>query len=226
MRVLICDDHPVYRRGLRALLGELDDVDVVGEAATGEEAVALVEQTTPDVVMMDLHLPGVTGVEATRRILSRHPGVGVLVLTMFDDDRYLASALRAGARGYLVKGADHDEILRALTSVARGEVMLGRAVSSRLATALGDPAAADAFPELTSREREVLELAAAGLSNQQVAARLFLSPKTVRNNVSAILAKLGAQTRAEAIARARDAGVGDRVNTSNTRSPSPNHPPS
>jgi DNA-binding NarL/FixJ family response regulator len=209
MRVLICDDHPVYRRGLRALLGELDDVDVVGEAATGEEAVALVDRVGPDVVMMDLHLPGVNGVEATRRILSRHPGVGVLVLTMFDDDRYVASALRAGARGYLVKGADHDEIHRALTSVARGEVLLGQAVSSRLAAALGDPAAADAFPELTSRERDVLELAAAGLSNQQIAARLFLSPKTVRNNVSAILAKLGSVTRAEAIARARDAGVGD-----------------
>jgi len=212
MRVLICDDHPVYRRGLLALLAELDDVEVVGEAATGEEAVALVDRVMPDVVMMDVHLPGVNGVEATRRILSRHPAVGVLVLTMFEDDRYLASALRAGARGYLVKGADHDEILRALTSVARGEVLLGQAVSSRLAAALGDPAAADAFPELTSREREVLELVSGGLSNHQIAARLFLSPKTVRNNVSVIMAKLGAETRAEAIARARDAGVGDVEN--------------
>lgn len=221
MRVVICDDHPVYRRGLRALLGELDDVDVVGEAGTGEEAVALVDQVEPDVVMMDVHLPGVSGVEATRRIMGRHPSVGVLVLTMFEDDKYLAAALRAGARGYLVKGADHDEIHRALTAVARGEVLLGQAISTRLSAALGDPVAADAFPELSNRERDVLELVAAGLSNQQIATRLFLSPKTVRNNVSVILAKLGAETRAEAIARARDAGVGDGRTGSGAHVPRP-----
>lgn len=209
IRVLICDDHPVYRRGLRALLNELDEVEVVGEVADGESAVNELSRVGPDVVVMDLHLPGISGVEATRRVLAQDPAVGVLVLTMFEDDRYLLAALRAGARGYVVKGADHDEILRALLAVSEGEMLLGAAVSKRLGGAIGGEDASHSFPQLTSREFEVLELASAGMSNQQIAARLFLSPKTVRNNVSAILTKLDLDTRAEVIARARDAGVGN-----------------
>jgi DNA-binding NarL/FixJ family response regulator len=208
VRVLVCDDHPVYRRGLRTLLDELGGIEVVGEATDGDDALAQVARTSPDVVIMDLHLPGISGVEATRRLVSAHPRVGVLVLTMFEDDTSLAAALRAGARGYLVKGADHEEISRAILAVARGEALLGQTVSGRLARALGPPTPSRTFPELTTRELEVLELAASGLSNQEIAARLFLAPKTVRNNVSGVLTKLGVSSRAEAAARARDAGVG------------------
>jgi DNA-binding NarL/FixJ family response regulator len=162
---------------------------------------------------MDLHLPGINGVEATRRLLTARPRLGVLILTMFEDDTSLLAALRAGARGYVVKGAAHTEIVTAIRAVAHGEVLLGRAVSSRLGIALGSPSRTRAFPELTAREFEVLELLAHGLSTEQIAARLFLSPKTVRNNVSAVLAKLGVASRTEAVVRARDAGlagVGDR----------------
>jgi DNA-binding NarL/FixJ family response regulator len=208
IRVLLCDDHPVYRRGLRALLDELDDIEVVDEAADGEAALIKVEESPPDVAIMDLHLPGLSGVEITRRIVAAHPEVRVLVLTMFEDDRYLLAALRAGAHGYLVKGADHDEIVRGLRAVASGQLLLGTGVSARLAGMIGAGEAADAFPQLSSREFEILQLIASGLSNQQIAQRLFLSPKTVRNNVSSILAKLGLESRAEAATRARDAGVG------------------
>ena len=151
-----------------------------------------------------------SGVDATHRLLAAHPGMGVLVLTMFEDDTSLLAALRAGARGYVVKGADHEEILRAMLAVFRGEVMLGSSVSALPARAVGAPARAfHAFPQLTPREFEILELLTAGMSNQQIAARLSLSPKTVRNNVSAILAKLGVESRVQAVARARDVGVGD-----------------
>lgn len=208
IRILLCDDHPVFRRGLRALLEEFDDLAVVGEAADGEQALALAATAAPHVVVMDLHLPGINGVEATRRVVARDPDAAVLVLTMFEDDRYLGAALRAGARGYLVKGAEHDEILRGIRAVARGEVMLGRAVSPMLTDAFAAPGPPSAFPQLSAREEEILALVSGGLSNQEIAARLFLSPKTVRNNVSGILAKLGVDTRAAAIAKARDAGVG------------------
>jgi DNA-binding NarL/FixJ family response regulator len=209
VRVLICDDHPVYRRGLRLVLGELEEIEVVGEAADGEEALRLAAIVRPDVVVMDLHLPGISGVDATHRLLTARPETGVLVLTMFEDDTSLLAALRAGARGYVVKGADHEEILRAILAVSRGEVMLGSTVSARLARAVGTSGrASHAFPQLTPREFEILELLTAGMSNQQIAARLFLSPKTVRNNVSAILAKLGVESRVQAVARARDSAVG------------------
>lgn len=211
VRVLICDDHPVYRRGLRALLDEFDELEVVGEAADGAQVLAAAVEVAPDVVVMDLHLPDISGVDATRRILADNPAIGVLVLTMFEDDKYLLAALRAGARGYLVKGADHDEILPAILAVDRGEVLLGRAVAGLMSEAVGAATNSDAFPDLTSREFEILELAATGLSNQQIAARLFVSPKTVRNNMSSILSKCGFASRSEAIARARDVGVGEGV---------------
>ena len=207
VRVVLCDDHPVYRQGLRALFAEVDGITVVGEAGDGEAALDVVAQLSPDVVVMDLHLPGISGVEATRRLLARTPGLGVLVLTMFEDDTSLLAALRAGARGYVVKGSDHTEIVTAIRAVARGEVLLGRVVSERLGAALAAPVRRP-FPELTDREFAVLEQLARGWSTDRVAAAQFLSPKTVYNNVSAILMKLGVATRVEAIVMARDAGLG------------------
>lgn len=208
VRVVLCDDHPVYRRGLQVLFEEIEGIEVVGEAPDGERAIDVVAAARPDVVVMDLHLPGINGVEATRRLLADQPELGVLILTMFEDDTSLLAALRAGARGYVVKGADHDEIVTAIRAVARGEAILGRAVSSRLGVALGASSAGRAFPELTAREFEVLELLAHGLSTDRIASRLFLTPKTVRNNVSGVLTKLGVGSRSEAVARARDAGIG------------------
>jgi DNA-binding NarL/FixJ family response regulator len=214
LRIVVCDDHPVYRHGLRALFAEIDGIDVVGEAGSGEEALEVVAATTPDVVIMDLHLPGLSGVETTVRLLADHPGLGVLVLTMFEDDTSLLAALRAGARGYVVKGSDHEEIVGAIRAVARGEVLIGRAVSARLGAALASPAGPRPFQELTEREFTVLELLARGWSTERIAANQFLSPKTVRNNISGILAKLGVASRTEAVARARDAGVGADPGTS------------
>lgn len=210
MRLIICDDHPVYRDGLRLMLTELG-FEVVAEAATGEEAVELAATLTPTLVMMDLHLPGISGVEATRQITAADPTIGVLVLTMLDDDYAVFAALRAGARGYLLKGAQIDDVARAVASVARGDAVLTAAVASRLRYAVtGAPA--HTFPELTPREAEVLDLMARGRSNDQIARTLFLSIKTVRNNVSAVLGKLGVATRGEAIARARDADIGGSPN--------------
>lgn len=207
MRVLICDDHPVFRDGLRLLLGELG-VEVVGEAATGEEAVDTAAELMPDVVVMDLHLPGISGIEATRAIRAADPGVGVLVLTMLDDDTSLLAALRAGANGYLLKGAGHADVERALTAVANGDMMVAADVAQRLRAGLDAGNSLAPFPELSRREREVLELMARGQPNEQIAAALFLSVKTVRNNVSAIFTKLGVENRAAAVALARDAGLG------------------
>jgi DNA-binding NarL/FixJ family response regulator len=210
IRVVICDDHSVYRRGLKDLFDEIDGIVVVGEAADGESALDVARETVPDVVVMDLHLPGISGVEATSRLLAERPDLGVLVLTMFEDDTSLLASLRAGARGYVVKGADHGEIVSGIQAVARGEALLGRAVSARLGAALANPGAPRPFPELTDREYGILELLARGWSTDRIAAHLFLSPKTVRNNVSGVLAKLGVASRTEAVARARDAGVAAR----------------
>ena len=194
IRVLLVDDHPVFRHGLRALLASLGGtIEVIGEGASGEEAVALAEQTRPDVVVMDLHMPGLGGIEATRRITAAAPGVGVLVLTMFDDDDSVFAAMRAGALGYLVKGADTPEVVRAITAVAEGEAIFGPSVARRVLGFLTRPLSAydeHLFPELSSREREILDLIAAGCSNSDIARRLFLSPKTVRNHVSSIFTKL------------------------------------
>ncbi len=211
IRVLLVDDHPVFRHGLRALLASLGTVDVVGEGASGEDAVALAQQLSPDVVVMDLHMPGLGGVDATRRITAATPGIGVLVLTMFDDDDSVFAAMRAGARGYLVKGADTPDVIRAITAVAQGEAIFGPSVAKRVLAFLTRPLSAydeQLFPELTSRERETLDLLAAGCSNTEIARRLYLSPKTVRNNVSSIFTKLQVADRAHAIVRARAAGLG------------------
>jgi DNA-binding NarL/FixJ family response regulator len=208
LRVVVVDDHPVFRAGLAAFLQD-DVADVVGEAGSGEEAVDAVAATAPDVVLMDLHMPGLGGVEATRRIAATHPGVAVLVLTMLDDDTSLVAALRAGARGYLLKEAAPDEIRRAVEAVAAGDAVFHAGVADRvLATVAQRPLQAPALADLTERERAVLDLVAVGLTNTEIARRLYLSEKTVRNYVSTVFAKLGVTDRAAAVARARDAGLG------------------
>ncbi|MGY1722918.1 response regulator [Blastococcus sp. SYSU DS0533] len=210
LRVVVADDHPVYRDGLAMLLDSVPGITVVGAAADGGTAVALALEEQPDVVVMDVQMPGVDGIEATRRVTSASPSVGVVVLTMSEDDGTVFAAVRAGARGYLLKGADQEEVVRAVTTVAAGGAVFGAALARRIADFFaGGPAGAEtAFPQLTAREREVLDLVAAGRSNAQIAAALYLSPKTVRNNVSNVLAKLQVTDRAQAIVRARDAGLG------------------
>jgi DNA-binding NarL/FixJ family response regulator len=206
IRVLIADDHPVYRDGLALLLGSIAGVEVAGTAADGLEAVERAADLQPDVVVMDVRMPGLDGIEATRRIVADSPQVAVVVLTMSEEDATLFAAMRAGARGYLLKGAGQGEIVRAITAVAHGEAIFGPAIALRIAEFLSG--ATPAFPQLTPREREILSLVAAGRSNAQIASVLFLSPKTVRNNVSNIFAKLHVADRAEAIVRAREAGLG------------------
>jgi DNA-binding NarL/FixJ family response regulator len=207
IRLLIADDHPVFRQGLRAMLDSTEQFEVVGDAADGDEAVARTLELKPDVVLMDLRMPGLNGIDATRRILEQRPGVGVLVLTMFEDDDSVFAAMRAGARGYLLKGSEQDEVLRAIRSIASGEAIFGPAIASRL-IAYFSSANATAFPELTERERQVLELIAQGKNNQAIAAELVLSLKTVRNHVSNIFNKLQVTDRAGAIVKAREAGMG------------------
>ncbi|MGW7426991.1 response regulator [Streptomyces sp. NPDC054813] len=209
IRVLVADDHPVVRRGMTALLASLDGVEVVAEAATGQEAVREAQLNSPDVVVMDIQMPAMDGVEATRRLTALLPDVAVLVVTMFEDDATVVSAMRAGARGYLLKGAQQEEILTTIRSVAAGQFVMGPGVAARLLGHL-DPAPLPAvpFPDLTTRELEVLERIAQGHSNTRVAADLSLAAKTVRNHLSAIFTKLGVSDRTEAVILAREQGLG------------------
>jgi DNA-binding NarL/FixJ family response regulator len=212
LRVVVADDHPVFREGLVMVLRERG-IEVVAEVADGQEALNAAAARNPDVVLMDLTMPGLGGIEATRRLAAGHPAIAVLVLTMSEDDDSLFAALRAGARGYLLKEAAADDIARAVVTVARGETVLGARVSGRVLDAVRGgllPGTAAPFPRLTEREREVLELVARGYQNARIAHHLGLSEKTVRNHISAILAKLPAATRAEAVALARDEGLGTR----------------
>ena len=209
-RVLIADDHPVFRFGLRALLSATADMDVVGEATNGEVAIAQAETLQPDVVVMDLNMPDINGLEATRRILQTSPHIGILIVTMFDDDSVFA-AMQAGARGYLLKGAEPEETVRAIRAIAGGEAIFSPSIANRLMEffARRQPAMPlQILPELTEREREVLTLIAQGHNNSEIAERLTLSPKTVRNHVSNIFSKLQVADRAQAIIRAREAGLG------------------
>jgi DNA-binding NarL/FixJ family response regulator len=210
LRIVVVDDHPVFRMGLVALLGSIDGLAVVAEADSIDSAVATVDEHAVDVVMMDLHLGDESGVDATREIVARHPEVGVLVVTMVDDEDTVFAAMRAGARGYLLKGAGPVEIERALRAVAAGEVLLAPAVAARAMPLFvgGRRAGSEPFPQLTDREREVLDLVAQGLDNLRIARRLGLSDKTVRNHLSNVLTKLAVADRGAAIAKARDAGLG------------------
>jgi DNA-binding NarL/FixJ family response regulator len=210
IRVLVADDHAVFRHGLKALLDSEPGIDLVGEAASGREAVESSATLAPDVVLMDLQMPGINGIEATRRILQANPRVGIVVLTMFEDDESVFSAMRAGARGYVLKGGEPAEIMEVLRAVAKGEAHFGPEIARRITGFFSilrtDPA--EAFPELTAREREILDLIARGHGNQEIARRLFLSPRTVRNHISHIFSKLQLADRAQAIVRAREAGMG------------------
>jgi DNA-binding NarL/FixJ family response regulator len=212
LRLLIADDHPAFRAGLRLLLETLTDFEivVVGEAEDGERALELATELTPDVVVMDLQMPGLGGVETTRRVVAAAPHIRILVLTMFDDDNSVFAALRAGAHGYVLKGAGQEQLARAIQAVAEGESIFSPAIARRVIESFARPGAgrSAAFPELTQREREVLDLIARGLSNPDITRRLVLSPKTVRNHVANILAKLQVRDRSVAIVRAREAGLG------------------
>ena len=210
IRVVVVDDHQIVRDGLQALLGALDGVEVVGTAADGRDALHVVDETTPDVVVMDIQMPQLDGIEATRRITARHPGVHVVMLTMNEDDDTVLSAIRAGASGYLLKGSGAEEVLGAIRAAHAGGMVFGATLAARVAGLFtGRPAAVETpFPELTDRERTVLDLLAAGRSNDAIAREIYVSNKTVRNAVSSIYAKLHAAGRAEAIIKAREAGFG------------------
>lgn len=214
IRLFIADDHTLFREGLRALFASIEDMKVVGEAATGEGAIEGAAETLPDVVLMDIQMPGLNGIEATRRIVRASPNVGVIVVTMVEADDSVFAAMRAGARGYVLKGADQEEMLRSIRAVAAGEAFFGPAIATRLMRFFANlqPAGSEAFPELTKREIEVLELIAKGHNNPRIARELVISPKTVRNHVSNVLNKLQVADRAEAIIRAREAGLGREPN--------------
>jgi DNA-binding NarL/FixJ family response regulator len=210
VRVVVVDDHPIVRAGLRASLNSVDGFAVVGEAGSGEDAVEIVGAVHPDVVLMDIQMPGIGGLEATRRIYERHPDCAVLMLTMYGEDEFVIAALRAGARGYLLKGAQQADVIRTITAVANGGAVLGHDVACRLLAVLSKPPAVVApFPQLTGREREILGLLANGMTNGPIARRLNLSPRTVANHISNILTKIGVADRAQAVIAARQAGLAD-----------------
>ncbi len=207
--IVLADDHPLVRQGLRAVLDATDDIAVVAEAEDGKAAVRLCVEHRPDLVLMDLQMPGLHGLDATREVRRMAPGTAVLVLTMFDDDDTVFAAVAAGAAGYLLKGADGADIVAAVRAATAGQAVFGAALARRLQAWFASPGRRDLpFPELTGREREILDGVAAGLTNSDIGARLFLSPKTVANNVTAILGKLQVAHRAEAIVKAREAGLG------------------
>lgn len=211
MRVLLVEDHPMFRDGLARMLETVEDFEVVGEAGTGEEAVQLAEKLNPNIILMDLNLPKMSGIEATKRIIQKLPGIGILVLTMYDDDRSVFAAMRAGARGYLLKEANRNEIIRAIQAVGDGEAIFSPSIARRMMyyfEAKSKQVHVDVFPQLTEREREVLDHIAKGENNAEIASVLGLNQKTVRNHVSNILSKLHASDRAHAIIMAREAGLG------------------
>ena len=208
-RVLIADDHPAYRRGLCLMLDGVDGLQVVGEAENGLRAMELAQEVAPDVVVMDLRMPGIDGIESTRRLTRQPEAPAVIVLTMFEDDDSVFAAMRAGARGYLLKGAEQDEIVRAIQAAAAGEAIFGPEIAQRVIAhfATGTGSTSAAFPSLTEREHEVLQLLAAGQGNASIAHALMISLKTVRNHVSNIFTKLQVTDRAAAIVKAREAGL-------------------
>ena len=215
IKVLIADDHVFYREGVRALLSSVSEIEVVGEANDGEEAIGQASDLKPNVILMDLKMPDMNGIDATRRIHETHPNIGVLVITMFDDDDSVFAAMRAGARGYLLKDADKDEVVRAIIAVERGEAIFSPAIAQRMMQYFSSSPSAqskknqpDEFAELTERELEILDLIARGHNNLTISNKLSLSIKTVQNYVSSILTKLQVSDRSQAIVRAREAGLG------------------
>lgn len=211
LRILIVDDHPLFRDGLSLLLNTMPDMEVVGEATSGEQAVDLARQLQPDVIIMDIKMPGMSGIAATREILATAPHTRILIVTMFDDDATVFTAMRAGARGYVLKDAEKDDMLRAIRGVGRGEAIFSPSIAARLIDFFNTarPAAPrEIFPGLTARERELLQLMMQGASNGEIAQLLSLSAKTVANYISNILGKLQAVDRAEALRIAREAGLG------------------
>jgi DNA-binding NarL/FixJ family response regulator len=211
LRILIADDHPLFRKGMRSLLASLPEAEVVGEAATGEEAIALAASLAPDVIVMDLQMPGGTGIAATRAILHASPHIRILMVTLFEDNESVFTALRAGARGYILKDAGEDEMVRAIQAVGRGEAIFSPTIAARLMDFFASPhpgVPKEMFPALTEREREILGLIAQGRTNADIARELSLSLKTVQNYASNICSKLQVADRAQAIIRAREAGLG------------------
>lgn len=212
IRVLIVDDHTLFREGLRALLNSIPDIEVVGEASSGKEARNLAFERQPDVILMDIQMPDVNGIDATRQILRTSPHIGIIILTMFQDDDSVFAVMRAGARGYVLKGAEQAALLRALRAVANGESLFSPEIAARLIqyfNRLDATTTLEVFPELTGREQEILALIAQGQTNAEIAEKLVVSMKTVRNHVSNIFSKLQVADRAQAAIRAREAGLGD-----------------
>jgi DNA-binding NarL/FixJ family response regulator len=216
IRVLIADDHALFREGVNAILRSVPDIELVGEAGTGQEALTLASDLKPDVILMDIQMPDLNGVEATERILKTQPQVGIIIVTMLEDDDSLFSAMRAGAHGYVLKGADKAEMLKSIRAVAGGEALFGPVIAARLLNFFHDnqtqpkrESSSTPFPELTEREREVLAHIAHGDTNTEIAEQLAISLKTVRNHVSSIFNKLQVTNRAQAALRARDAGLGE-----------------
>ena len=210
--VVLVDDHPLVRQGMRAVIDPLPHIEVVGEAGDGDQAVKVCAKLKPDVVLMDLKMPVLNGIEATRQVRARCPATSVLVLTMFDDDAMVFEAVASGASGYLLKGSDGSEIVAAIQSAAAGQAVFGAALAKRMQSWFNrSPLTTQPFPQLTERERDILDSVAAGMTNPQIAARFFLSPKTVANNISMILDKLHVAHRAEAIIKAREAGLGGKA---------------
>lgn len=210
IRLYIADDHQLFRDGLRALFHSVEDIEMIGEASDGETAVREIAELQPDVVLMDIQMPGMNGIEATRTLSAGKHQMGIIILTMFEDDDSVFAAMRAGARGYILKGADQHEVLRTIRAVSDGEALFGPDIAGRLMGFFSElpQTNSEVFPELTEREHEVLELIARGLSNQRIADRLVIANKTVRNHVSNIFSKMQVADRAQAIVRAREAGMG------------------
>lgn len=211
LRVLIADDHPLFRHGLSALLNTSPDFEVIGEATSGEEVITMAAALQPDVILMDIHMPGINGIEATRHILHTSPTIRILIITMFEDDASVFTAMRAGARGYMLKDAQKADMLAAIRAVGRGEAIFSPTIATRLIDFFAAPRptiSPQAFPELTDREREILDLIAKGYNNTEIATRLVLSQNTVRNYVSNVFSKLQVADRAQAIIRARESGLG------------------
>ncbi len=216
IRLLIVDDHALFREGLRALFLAIEGIELVGEATNGQEAVELTEEVQPDVILMDIDMPGISGVQATRAILRKTPSTGIVMVTMLEDDAYIFNAMRAGARGYVLKGAQPKELVDTIRAVASGQALFGPAIATRMMRFFSEQGERfesslpeDAFPELTPRELEVLELIAEGYKNSQIAEKLVISDKTVRNHITNIFSKLQVADRAQAIIKARDAGLTD-----------------